>query len=103
MAPARSSSYVLLALLVAIAGFFIVAAILMVTWNYTIPRLVESVDSEYKTSMYTNIEYPVAIVFTILIGILFGSSKNIGEVESWLRAGSESLTDNMKTRTYNQD
>ena len=83
----------LASLLVAVLGFFIVAAILMSVWNYTIPRLAHSVVKDYKytgmslpedevrvppvtkvpeeESDWTNIDYSTAMVFLILLSMLF--------------------------------
>lgn len=89
----------LASLLVAFLGFFVVAAILMSVWNYTIPRLAHSVVNSYTygglpvTSIkdegarppaipengavneedadWSNIDYPTAMVFLILLSMLF--------------------------------
>ena len=54
--------------------FFIVSAILMVTWNYAVPRIIESADPTYKRKTdFDGINYPTSMVFLLLLGILFGS------------------------------
>jgi hypothetical protein len=55
------------------AVFFVFAAILMPVWNYTIPKLANSVDSTYTTSnTFTDITYTEALVFTLLLEMVFG-------------------------------
>ena len=57
------------------AMFFIFAAILMATWNFTAPRLAESVDSNYeRDSRFSNISYPTSMVFSILVLLVFSTS-----------------------------
>lgn len=60
--------------------FFIFSAILMGSWNYTIPRLMESIvgknpyeSADFGTT-YLNISYVTAMVFTILVFVLFGGT-----------------------------
>lgn len=84
---------ILASLLVAVIGFFVVSAILMSVWNYVIPRLAHSVVKDYKytglasdpdevrappgapytaeESDWTNIDYPTAMVFLILLSMMF--------------------------------
>jgi ABC-type spermidine/putrescine transport system permease subunit I len=59
----------LLVLFFLTAGFFVISAVLMGTWNYTIPRLITSVEG---SNTYTDINYTTAMVFTILLGLFFG-------------------------------
>ena len=61
-------------ILVAIIAFFIVAAIFMATWNFTMPRLVESVSPGYDRKKFRNISYPTSMVAIIFLGLVFGSS-----------------------------
>jgi hypothetical protein len=73
----------LASLLVAFLGFFVVAAILMSVWNYTIPRLAASLVKGYTypddgvvripevETDWTDINYTTAMVFLILLSMLF--------------------------------
>ena len=60
---------VFVVLAVIAACFFIISAIIMATWNYSIPRLITSING---TNTYSDLSYTTAMVFTILVGILFG-------------------------------
>lgn len=59
----------LLLLMFITAGFFIISAVLMATWNYTIPRLITSIEG---SNTYSDIDYQTSMVFTILLAVLFG-------------------------------
>jgi hypothetical protein len=50
-----------------IVRFFIFAAFFMLMWNFTIPRIVTSIDSTYDTNAFSNIDYKLAMTTTILI------------------------------------
>ena len=57
-----------------ISTYFIGSAILMATWNYTIPRIAKSYDKSYDSNnQFEPINYPTALVFMILLNIVFGS------------------------------
>lgn len=71
--PSGSFSYWWRLLFFMAAAFFVVAALLMVTWNYALPRIVRSIDNTYERSTYTNIDYTVAMAFTILLGLIWGA------------------------------
>lgn len=65
-------------LVVAVIGFFIVSAVLMSVWNYTIPRIIASVDSSYydeegkiDPTKWSDISYSTAMVLLILISMVF--------------------------------
>ena len=46
----------------------------MATWNYTIPRIAKSYDKSYNSdNKFEPIDYPTALVFMILLNIIFGS------------------------------
>ena len=51
------------------AGFFLTSVILMGTWNYTIPRLITSVEG---SNTYRDIDYQTSMVFTVLLALIFG-------------------------------
>jgi hypothetical protein len=56
------------------AFFFVYAAILMVTWNYSVPRIVESVDTDFTRSTdFKDMDYVQAMVVSVLIMLVFGS------------------------------
>jgi len=67
----------LVSLVVAAIGFFIVSAILMEVWNYTIPRIIASVNPSFVdeenqvTSQWTNISYTTSMVLLILLSMVF--------------------------------
>jgi hypothetical protein len=84
MAKQNNAVKLLLVFLVGVAAFFILSALIMVTWNYTVPRLAESVDSSYSRVSFKNIDYPVAIVFTILVTLIFGSGTG-----KWVKSGNQ--------------
>jgi hypothetical protein len=55
-----------------VASFFIISAFLMLTWNYAVPRLLESADRTYDRHLrFRDIEYPTAMVVCLLFFILF--------------------------------
>lgn len=68
--PTRAIVRAVVWLAVMLVAFFIVSAVLMVSWNYAIPRLAESV-GPYKTETFSNITFTTAMVVTILMGALF--------------------------------
>ena len=51
------------------ATYFIFSLILLGSWNYVLPRLITSITG---TTVYTNINYVTAMVFAILVFVLFG-------------------------------
>ena len=51
----------------------VVSSFVMLSWNYAIPRLAESVDPTYEVSKFKNISYPVAMVLTLLSVFLFSN------------------------------
>lgn len=61
------------ALIILGIGLLIMAGIIMGTFNYSIPRLAESVDSNYQRSTYNGIDYATALNFTILVAVIFSS------------------------------
>jgi uncharacterized membrane protein YedE/YeeE len=64
---------ILIVIAVLAAIFFIFSLILLGAWNYVIPRLITSIDAT-AANMYTNIDYVTAMVFAILVFVLFGQS-----------------------------
>ena len=57
-----------------ITTFFISSAILMVSWNYTVPRIIHSYNKNYNIKTdFTPIDYPTSIVFMILFNVIFSS------------------------------
>ena len=57
-----------------ISTYFIGSAILMATWNYTIPKIAKSCDNTYNPdTKFSPIDYPTALVFMILLNVIFGS------------------------------
>lgn len=63
---------VMFSILILLGLFFFAAALLMWTWNYTVPRLAASVDIAYvRETTFTNLDYITAVVFLILLAILF--------------------------------
>lgn len=65
-------------ILVLAVAFFVVAALVMVTWNATIQHLVKSVDGAYYDGGahgggFTDINYLHAMTFTLFIGLLWGA------------------------------
>ena len=63
----------LLTLVVMAAMFFVYAAILMAVWNAVIPSIAHSVDTTWNAATdFANISYTTVMLFTILIGMVFG-------------------------------
>jgi hypothetical protein len=63
---------ILLLLLFAAGLFFLKAFILMVTWNYVVPRFAESADVSYVASeKFQDIEYTTAMVAVFFVAVLF--------------------------------
>ena len=57
-----------------ISTYFIGSVILMLTWNYTIPKIIKSYNKTYDPdTQFEKIDYPTALVFMILLNIVFGS------------------------------
>jgi hypothetical protein len=50
-------------------GFFITSAVLQLTWNYTMPKIIDSVHGEHP---FKDINYETAMVFSVLLAVLFG-------------------------------
>lgn len=69
----KISSTLLLLVILAII-FLIMSAIVMGLYNYTIPRLVMSINNKYNLSDFSPIEFGTACTLVLLCGILFGSS-----------------------------
>lgn len=62
----------LISLALLTAGFFIVSAFVMLTWNYAIPRVVASVDPKYDEKTFKELGYVTSMVLTVLFGLVFG-------------------------------
>lgn len=61
-----------------VASFFIISAFLMLTWNYAVPRLLESADTTYNRHLrFRDIEYPTAMVVCLLFFILLRNPARI--------------------------
>ena len=63
--------FVLALLAFSVAAFVGVSSALMATWNYTIPRLITSIEGQHK---FEDISFNTSLVFTLLIFIMFGGS-----------------------------
>jgi hypothetical protein len=50
----------------------VVSGFVMLSWNYAVPRLAQSVDPTYDISKFRNITYPTALVL-MLIGVFLFS------------------------------
>lgn len=61
-------------ILAVVIAFLVTAAIFMATWNFTMPRLVESVSPTYNRKNFRSISYPTSMVAIIFVGLVFGSS-----------------------------
>lgn len=67
----------------AIGVFFAISALFMVTWNYTLPRLVHSVVGDvYNIDEAPGIEYWTAVVTLILIGFMFPSARSLNSLNT---------------------
>lgn len=66
----------------AIGVFFAVSALFMITWNYTLPRLVRSVDSLYVVEDAPGMEYWTAVLTLILIGFMFPSARSLNSINT---------------------
>lgn len=64
----------LLLLIILVVGFLIISAIVMSLYNYTMPKLIMSVNNNYKSSDFTPIDYGTSCTLVLLCGFLFGSS-----------------------------
>ena len=70
--PKTVATWAFGSLLSMVIFFFIGSAILMATWNYTIPKLAHSVEKKYDEEKdFTPIDYPTAMVFMFLLYFLF--------------------------------
>jgi hypothetical protein len=89
----------------AVVIFFVFAAILMPVWNYTMPKIIGSIDSTYDETTFQTINYEVAMVTTILIGLLFSApifGSTINDSVDFSRAYmSDQITNLKKTNTKN--
>lgn len=53
--------------------FFLITWFVQLAWNYTLPKLVDSIEKDYNPdSDFTPIDYWTAVVLVLLIGLLFG-------------------------------
>jgi L-asparagine transporter-like permease len=68
------TSYFFVIFLILIVVFLIIATLVMALYNYTVPKLIMSVNNKYKSSDFTPISFGSACTLTILCGLLFGSS-----------------------------
>lgn len=75
--------------------FFVSSAIVMGTWNFAIPRLINSVDG---SNTFTNIGYDTAMVFTILVFTLFGGSMMTPSTIYLMDCRKESGVQQVKTK-----
>jgi len=73
----NNSTRVLLMVVIAAIGFLIVSAIFMAVYNYTIPKLVMSINNKYKSSDFTPIDFESACLLVILYIVLFGFSSGL--------------------------
>ena len=56
-----------------IAVFFLLALFIQLAWNYTLPKLVDSIQKDYDPSTdFKDIDYWTAVVLTLLVSFLFG-------------------------------
>lgn len=71
MIPAKPLLYMIVLMMVMYVVF---ALILWPVWNYTIPKIVDSVNPEFygQGNEFENITFPTALVFSLLIGLVFG-------------------------------
>lgn len=52
-------------------NLLLIAALFMVTWNYALPRLIESADINYKRAdSFTDINYATALVTVLLLSFM---------------------------------
>lgn len=64
----------------AFVGLIFIGLLLLFWWivqllyNFTVPRIVESVSSSYDKNKFRKINYGTAITLTLLCTILFGST-----------------------------
>ena len=57
-----------------VTTFFISSAILMTSWNYTVPRIIQSYNKNYNIETeFKDIDYSTAMVFMILFNVIFSS------------------------------
>lgn len=53
--------------------FLLITWFVQLAWNYTVPKLIESVQKDYNANDdFQNIDYSTALVLTILVLLLFG-------------------------------
>jgi hypothetical protein len=69
-----NSTRILLMLLIVGVAFLIVSAIFMAVYNYTIPKLVMSINNNYKSTDFSPIDFETACMLVILYILLFGFS-----------------------------
>lgn len=82
-----NTSGLLILIIAVILAFFIAGAIMMVLYNYTVPRLAESVNKNYnRKTDFKPISYWTACTLALLCSLAFGSvtvaSSNIGAINS---------------------
>ena len=59
--------------LIMIGLFFLITWFVQLAWNYTLPKLVDSIDKDYNPDTdFTSIDYWTAVVLVLLVSLLFG-------------------------------
>jgi hypothetical protein len=73
-------SLYLVGLLLFILGFLLTALILMLSWNYVVPRMCASIDSTYKPEeRFSHLEYGTSLAALMLFAAVFGGL-NVGTI-----------------------
>ena len=69
-----SGSVILLAFVVVLLVFFLTAWFVQILYNYSAPRVVESVSPSYNKNNFRKINYTTAMAVLLLCSMLFGST-----------------------------
>jgi uncharacterized membrane protein SpoIIM required for sporulation len=51
--------------------FFVMSAVVMQLYNYTVPKLLQSVDQNYPTNRFKGIDYSTAMCLVLLVSALW--------------------------------
>jgi hypothetical protein len=65
---------VLFMIVIIIFQFLVVSVIVMEIYNYTMPKLLMSINNNYKSSDFTRISFKTGCILVLVYNLLFGSS-----------------------------
>lgn len=85
--------------------YLVASAVVMASWNFSVPKLVDSVDSTYYTSggkSFANITYDTALVLTLFAGAFFAGSSHLFNYKPWKKLIDHTIGEDMEDDEENE-